>query len=266
MGAQSDSCLGRDGPCRACETDEENYCPQRTDTFAAKFRNGGTSYGGYALYNRAPSHFVIKIPDGLKREYAAPMLCGGATVYSPLKYFGAGPGKKVAIVGVGGLGHFGVLFAKALGVEEVVGISRKTDKREDSLKLGCDSYIATDDDKDWATKWQNHFDIIISTVSSAKMPFQEYVGLLTYNGTMVQVGAPESNLSLNAFALIPQRRRLAGSIIGSPKEIREMLQLAADKQIKPWVQQRPMKEANQVVVDMGDGKARYRYVLTNEEK
>lgn len=121
------------------------------------------------MYHRAPSHFVIKIPKGVAPEAAAPMLCGGVTVYSPLKHFGAGPGKKVGVVGVGGLGHFAVLFAKALGSDEVVGISRKADKKDDAIKLGCDDYIATDDDADWEAKNAKRFDIIISTVSSPKV-------------------------------------------------------------------------------------------------
>jgi len=263
VGAQSDSCLGRDGPCNACSHDEEQYCAGRVNTYAAKHRNGGTAWGGHALYHRAPSHFVIKIPQGLAPEFAAPMLCGGVTVYSPLKHFGAGPGKKVGVVGVGGLGHFAVLFAKALGADEVVGISRKADKRDDALALGCDDYIATDDDADWQSKSAERLDIIISTVSSPKMPLSGYLGLLRLDGTLVQVGAPEEAIPLNAFSLIPHRRRLAGSLIGSPKDIYEMFQLAADKQVKPWVEQRPMKDANKAVVDMTDGKARFRYVLTN---
>lgn len=138
-------------------------------TYGSKHRNGGPTYGGHALYHRCPSHFVIKIPKGLAPEAAAPMLCGGVTVYSPLKHFGAGPGKRVGVVGVGGLGHFAVLFAKALGADEVVGISRKAAKRKDAIDLGCDDYIATDDDKDWATKNASRFDLIISTVSSTKV-------------------------------------------------------------------------------------------------
>lgn len=169
VGAQSDSCLGRDGPCDACSDNRENYCKSRVNTYAAKHRNGGTAWGGYAMYHRAPSHFVIKIPDGLAPEDAAPMLCGGVTVYSPLKHFGAGPGKKVGVVGVGGLGHFAVLFAKALGADEVVGISRKASKKDEAISLGCDDYIATDDDADWAAKSAGRFDLIISTVSSPKV-------------------------------------------------------------------------------------------------
>jgi D-arabinose 1-dehydrogenase-like Zn-dependent alcohol dehydrogenase len=116
------------------------------------------------------------------------MLCGGVTVYSPLKANGCGPGKTVGIVGVGGLGHFGVLFAKALGADRVVGISRKSDKKGDALALGADEYIATSDDADWATKNKRSLDLIISTISSEKMPLTDYLGLLKTKGTFIQVG------------------------------------------------------------------------------
>lgn len=111
--------------------------------------NEGKSYGGYANYHRTNKQFVVQIPEGLSSADAAPMLCGGVTVYSPLRRNGCGPGKSVGIVGVGGLGHFGVLLAKAMGADKVVGISRKNSKRDDVLKLGADVYIATDDDQDW---------------------------------------------------------------------------------------------------------------------
>lgn len=138
-------------------------------TYNSNHVNGGKSYGGYALYHRAPSHFVIKIPDNISPSIAAPMLCGGITTYSPLRHYGCGPGKTVGIVGVGGLGHFGIMFAKALGADRVVAISRKDNKREDALKLGADAYIATDDDKDWAQKNSRSLDLIVSTVSSSKV-------------------------------------------------------------------------------------------------
>lgn len=169
VGAQSDSCQGRDGACDACSSHDENYCHDTVNTYAGTHRNGAPTYGGYGLYHRCPSHFVIKIPDGVAPEHAAPMLCGGVTVFSPLKHFGAGPGKRVAVVGVGGLGHFAVLFAKALGADEVVGISRKQSKKKDAVDLGCDDYIATDDDEDWASKNENRFDLVLSTVSSTKV-------------------------------------------------------------------------------------------------
>ncbi|PHH61908.1 hypothetical protein CDD82_2069 [Ophiocordyceps australis] len=262
VGAQSDSCLGRDGPCDECSSHWENYCSQMITTYPGHHRNGGRAFGGYARYHRCPSHFVVKIPKGLAPEAAAPMLCGGVTVYSPLKHFGAGPGKKVGIIGIGGLGHFAVLFAKALGAE-VVGISRRENKRKEALELGCDDYIATEDDPDWASKNKRRLDIIICTVSSTKMPLNDYLGMLRLDGTLVQVGLPEGQMPVQPAAICSGRRRFTGSSIGSPKEIVDMFQLAADKNVKPWIEQRPMKEANQAIIDFEEGKPRFRYVLVN---
>lgn len=171
VGAQSDACLNRDSThsCLECDEEMENYCTRLVGTYASHFFNGDKTFGGYARYHRCPSHFVIKIPDGLAPEFAAPMLCAGVTTYSPLKHFGAGPGKKVGVVGVGGLGHFAVLFAKALGADEVVGISRRASKRQEALDLGCTDYIATEDDKDWQSNNARRLDLIISTVSSPKV-------------------------------------------------------------------------------------------------
>ncbi|KAH7024651.1 NADP-dependent alcohol dehydrogenase C [Microdochium trichocladiopsis] len=265
VGAQARSCLKPD--CEECSTGQENYCGNgNVSTYGSIYPNGeGKSYGGYAKHNRTHNRFVVKIPEGLSSTDAAPMLCGGITVFSPLKRNGAGPGKKVGIVGVGGLGHFAVLFARALGADRVVAISRKADKREDALKLGADEYIATDDDKDWEKTHKRSLDLIISTVSSAKMPLTGYLGLLRVHGTYIQVGAPDGGElpPVNAFTLLANGIKLGGSGIGSPDEIKEMLQLAADKKIKPWVQTRPMKDANAAIVDMTAGKARYRYVLQN---
>lgn len=175
------------------------------------------SYGGYSDYHRAPSHFVMKIPDAIPSEEAAPMLCGGITVYSPLKNNGCGPGKKVGIIGVGGLGHFGVLFAKALGADKVVGISRKADKKDDVLKLGADEYISTDDDPDWAKHNSRSLDLIICTVSNSKMPLMDYFKLLRTKGTFIQVGAPEDKLpEMTAFAFLMKGIKFGGSAIGPP--------------------------------------------------
>lgn len=138
-------------------------------TYNSKFLNGGTSYGGYALYNRSPSRFVVKIPDTIPSAEAAPMLCAGITTYSPLRENGCGPGKRVGVIGVGGLGHFAIMFSKAMGADRVVAISRKGNKEEDSLQLGADAYIATDEDADWASVNSRSLDLIISTVSSSKV-------------------------------------------------------------------------------------------------
>jgi D-arabinose 1-dehydrogenase-like Zn-dependent alcohol dehydrogenase len=266
VGAQGESCLSRKGDCEECDSGNEQYCQRHfSGTYNGKFMNGGKSYGGYARYNRSPAHFAFKIPDGLDSAAAAPMMCGGVTVYNPLRHYGCGPGKTVGIIGVGGLGHFGVLFAKALGADRVVAISRRSDKREDALKMGADKYIATAEDENWAAENKRTLDLIVCTVSSSKMPISDYVSLLKRDGTFVQVGAPEDGaLTIPAFVLVMNGVKLGGSLIGSPDVIREMLQLAADKKIQPWVEERPMKEANKAIVDMEEGVARYRYVLVNE--
>ncbi|KAI9845112.1 MAG: hypothetical protein M1838_001901 [Thelocarpon superellum] len=263
VGAQSSSCLKAD--CEECSTGRESYCQHFIDTYNGTYPDGKTSYGGYSDYARVPSHFVLKIPDALSSEAAAPMLCGGITVYSPLKKGGAGPGKKVGIVGIGGLGHFGLLFAKALGCSKIVAISRSSGKKADALKMGADDFIATGEDPDWAKKHSRSLDLIVCTVSSADMPLTKYLQLLRTSGQFTQVGAPEDKIpGFNVFSLIKKGNTIGGSSIGSPHEIREMLELAATKQIKPWTEARPLKDANQAVKDLADGKPRYRYVLVNE--
>lgn len=185
VGAQARSCQ----QCSECKNGLEPYCTGAVDTYGGIYPDGeGKSFGGYADYNRTNAHWVVPIPEALSSASAAPMLCGGITVFSPLKHNGCGPGKTVGIVGVGGLGHFGVLFAKALGADKVIGISRKADKKDDVLKLGADQYIATDDDAQWAAKNRRSIDLIICTVSSEKMPMQEYLSLLKVRGTFIQVG------------------------------------------------------------------------------
>lgn len=172
-----------------CSSGRPNYCPRTVNTYGSVYPGDeGKSYGGYADYNRTNGHFVIPIPEGLASEDAAPMLCGGITVFSPLKNNGCGPGKTVGIVGVGGLGHFGVLFAKALGADKVVGISRKNEKRDEVLALGADHYIATDDDPDWVKENAKSLDLIVGTVSSGKMPLAKYLRLLKTGGDFIQVG------------------------------------------------------------------------------
>ncbi|OAP64092.1 hypothetical protein AYL99_00064 [Fonsecaea erecta] len=264
VGAQSGSCLRPD--CDECSHDLENYCQiKQTGTYNSKWPDGSKSYGGYGDYWRGHSHFVFKIPDGLPSDIAAPMLCGGITAFSPLTQHGAGPGKRVGIIGLGGLGHFGVMGAKALNVDKLVVISRTSSKKADAMKMGADAFIATNEDKNWARTHRRSLDLIVSTVSSANMPFPQYLQLLRVGGTYVQIGAPEDNIpSFNAFALLSRKIKITGSGIGSPKEIREMLDLFARKKVWTWNNNYPMKEANRAIVDMDAGKARYRIVLVNE--
>lgn len=267
VGAQSGACMNQNGDCERCAEDLQQHC-QIADvgTYDDKYPNGDKAYGGYADYWRGPSALVVHIPDSLPSDIAAPMLCGGITAFSPLTQYGAGPGKAVGIIGVGGLGHFGIMGAAALGCESVVAISRTSAKKEDAMKMGATGYIATDEDEKWTSKNRNSLDILVCTVSSPKMPLQKYLSLLRFNGVFVQVGAPEDPLpGFNPFALMGKRAKITGSSIGSPKEIAEMMKFFGEKGVRTWNNNRPMKEANQVCLDFEDGKARYRYVLVNEK-
>lgn len=266
VGAQSDSCQNRNTAkkCQQCASGQENYCPHNIPTYNGVYPDGSASAGGYATHVRCPGHFVIPIPTSIPSELAAPMLCAGVTTYAPLKRNGCGPGKTVGVVGLGGLGHFGVMWARALGADRVVVLSRRSDKRADALALGADDCIATEEDGDWVSSNAQSIDILLSTVSSSKAPMGDYLSLIRHGGVMVQVGAPDDGVfQVPAYPLI-RGVRLEGSLVGSPGEIREMLDLAAEKSVKPWVTTRPMKDANSAIVDMHEGKARYRYVLVNE--
>ncbi|KAI1616908.1 zinc-binding alcohol dehydrogenase [Exophiala viscosa] len=266
VGAQSGACMNQKGDCEACADGLQQHCPHMVQTYNDKWPSGAKSYGGYADYWRGQSDLVIPIPDGLPSDEAAPMLCGAITAFSPLTQNGAGPGKKVGIIGVGGLGHFGIMGAKALGCTEIIAISRSSSKKEDALKMGATGFIATDEEEDWATKHAGSLDLVVSTVSSPKMPLQQYLQLLRLKGKFVQVGAPEDVVPpINMFQLISKRVSIGGSLIGSPQEIKDMLKLFVEKGVHTWNVNVPMSEANKAVVDMDAGKARYRYVLVNEK-
>lgn len=266
VGAQGDSCRKPD--CPECADGAENHCTGMINTYAMRWpfpNESWIGYGGYANYHRAVGRFTFKIPEGLSSQEAAPMLCAGITTYSPLKRNGVGPGSRVGIVGIGGLGHYGLIWAKALGAKEVVAISRSGAKKAEAAELGATKFIATGEEKDWAEKHARSLDLIVSTVSSHDLPLTGYLSLLAVRGQFIQVGSPEDLFpQFHAFHLMPKGAKLGGSVIGPPWEINEMLQFAADKGIKGWTKARPMKDANQVIVDQEDGKARFRYVLVNE--
>lgn len=262
VGAQSGSCLRNN--CLQCESEIEQYCQvAQTTTYGSRWPSGEKSYGGYAKNWRGNGHFVIPIPDALDSAEAAPMLCGGITTYSPLVAGGCGPGKRIGIVGIGGLGHFGLLWAKMLGAKKIVAISRSDAKKEDAKKLGADDLIATGKEG-WEKEHANSLDLIVSTVSGPNMPLPGYLSLLDVGGRFIQVGAPEDPVpQFAAFALIAKKVSVEGSAIGSPKQIQEMLQLAAKNKVQPWIQEKPMKEANKALIEFEEGKPRYRFVLKN---
>lgn len=260
FGAQCGSC----GKCKNCKQGQENYClGGMVGTYQG--RTGSSvqpwTQGGYADYYQGPGHFAIKIPESLDSKIAAPMLCAGVTVYSPLKHYGVGPGKKVGIIGIGGLGHLGVQFAAALG-GDVWAISHSDKKKDDAAKLGAKGFISTADPKAVLKEHGASFDIILSTSFQDGMPLQKlYLPMLKAHGNLIIVGIPNSGIPSGGNAIMG--KSITGSMIGSPAELEEMFKLAVEKNVKTWIEERPMKEATQAVQDMHHGKARYRYVLVN---
>ncbi|KAK9459733.1 chaperonin 10-like protein [Lipomyces oligophaga] len=263
VGAQCDSCLEAD--CYECNHGLEPSCAKHVFTYASKFfDNGDYSYGGYSEMGRYPASFAFKIPESIPSDIAAPMMCGGITVFSPLKRNGCGPGKTVGIVGLGGLGHFGLLFAKALGADHVWAISRTDSKGEDAKAMGADGIIATAE-PNWAKKNARKFDLIVSTANSPDMPLGDYLTMLKPDGTFVQVGLPEAPIPQFYFGpIVSNNLSLRGSVLGSREEIKEMLDLAATQGIKSWITTYPMDEVNKVLPLMEANKARYRFVLCND--
>jgi alcohol dehydrogenase (NADP+) len=187
VGPQAWSCDRPD--CEECSSGRSNYCPRAVSTYNSSFPNDeGQAYGGYSTYHRTNGRFAVKIPDGVASEDAAPMLCAGITLYSPLKKHGCGPGKKVGIIGLGGLGHFGILFSKALEADRVVAISRSSSKKDDAIALGADEYIAMADDSEWANKHAGSLDLVVVTASGTNLPVNDYLKLLKVGGTLLQLG------------------------------------------------------------------------------
>ncbi|GAA4672960.1 NAD(P)-dependent alcohol dehydrogenase [Frondihabitans cladoniiphilus] len=225
IGCMVNSC----GECENCLAGEEQFCLKgNVQTYNAREYSGEETYGGYSKSIVARENFVLSIPEGIELDEAAPLLCAGITTYSPLKHWGAGPGKKVAIVGMGGLGHMAVKIAHALGAEVTV-LSQSLSKEEDGKKFGADHYYATADGSAFKAL-RGTFDLIINTVS-ADIPVDAYLGTLKLNGSLVFVGAPEKPQSFASFSLIGARRSLAGSNIGGIRETQEMLDFCAEHHI-----------------------------------
>ncbi|KAK3369759.1 chaperonin 10-like protein [Lasiosphaeria ovina] len=264
VGAQSYSCLD----CRQCKNNNESYCRQQLDTYGAVWPDTGiVSQGGYSSHVRTHEHWVFPIPEALPSTSAAPMLCAGLTAYSPLVRNGCGPGKKVGIVGLGGIGHFGLLFAKALGAEVWV-ISRSHAKEADALKLGADGFLATAD-KGWNEPHVMTFDLILNTASSFEgFDIDAYLSLLDVHAKFVSVGLPEGDgIKIRNQTFLSNGCFIGTSHIGSRRESIDMLQLAADRGIKPWVEECAISGKNlaETLTKLHNNNVRYRFCMTGYE-
>ncbi|KTD73928.1 NAD(P)-dependent alcohol dehydrogenase [Legionella tucsonensis] len=256
VGCFVDSCR----QCESCHEGMEQFCDTgMTLTYNNLERNSGNlTQGGYSTQIVVDENYVLKIPKNLPLDAAAPLLCAGITLYSPLRHWHVGPGKRVGILGLGGLGHMGVKLAHAMGAEVTV-LSHSLSKEADSKRMGADYFFATSNPETFQ-KLTNYFDLIICTVS-AKIDWNEYIKLLKRDGTMVVVGIPEEVIPINPFSMISRRRSLAGSMIGGIKETQEMLDFCGKHNIASDIELIPIQQVNEAFERVVKSDVRYRFVI-----
>ena len=257
VGCFVDSC----GECEMCEQGEEQFCTGRPGTvwtYNGIGRDGLPTNGGYSKGITVEQDYLIRVPDSVSLEHAAPLMCAGITTYNPLKRWGAGPGKRVGIVGMGGLGHMGVQFAAALGAETIV-LGRSLSKRDDGLKLGATDYVSTQD-PDSMRALRGSFDLILSTISDG-IDLDQMLKLLKAHGVLVNVGLPENSSTLDIGVLTGQARVLAGSNIGGIAETQAMLDFCAEHDLRPIVEIISADRINEAYDNVVASKVRYRYVI-----
>ncbi|MGE5599880.1 MAG: NAD(P)-dependent alcohol dehydrogenase [Clostridiales bacterium] len=245
--------------CDPCRQNLEQYCTEgMTTTYNGVERDGTATQGGYSDKIVVDENYVLKIPESLPLDKTAPLLCAGITLYSPLMHWKAAPGKKVAIIGLGGIGHMGVKIAHALGAEVTV-LSHSLKKQADAKNLGADHFYATSDPQTFE-KLKGHFDLMINTVS-ADLDWNKYLELLALDGTMVVVGIPAKETPVGSFPLVAGRRSIAGSLIGGIKETQEMLDFCGRNGITSEIETIPIQKVNDAYKRILASDVRYRFVI-----
>lgn len=266
VGAQADCC----NECYRCKHGFQNNCRDQVGTYLGVYKKTETpSQGGYSSHIRLSNKNVFKIPDALNSEHAAPLLCGGITGFKPLLDAGVTKGTKVGVNGIGGIGHMTILFAKALGAE-VTAISRSDKKKGIASKLGADHYIATNEE-DVATKHFDSLDLIVNTASDfSQDAMKSMVNFLKPLGTLTFITAPPIGVKveIDPFTFLFNNIKIGGSAIGAPREIEYMLKVAAEHDIRPWVETLDINEENVTKAwnRMDSGDIKFRFVLTGYDK
>jgi uncharacterized zinc-type alcohol dehydrogenase-like protein len=256
VGCFVDSC--RD--CKSCREGLEQFCERgMTGTYNSMERDGKTpTFGGYSDKIVVDEKYVLRIPESIPLDKAAPLLCAGITTYSPLRHWKVVPGQKVGVVGLGGLGHMAVKLAAAMGADVTV-LSTSLKKKEDALRLGAKDFVVTKDEGAFERN-ANRFDLILNSVS-APTDLNRYLGLLKRDGTMVLLGVPEKAPEVHAFSLIMGRRSLAGSLIGGIAETQEMLDFCGSHGVASDIELIPASKINEAYERMIKGDVRYRFVI-----
>jgi uncharacterized zinc-type alcohol dehydrogenase-like protein len=254
VGCLVDSCR----ECNSCKSGLDQYCTGMVLTYNAMGRDGTVTLGGYSTAIVVDENYVLRIPDNMPLEAAAPLLCAGITMYSPLRHWNAGPGKRIAIVGFGGLGHIGVKLAAAMGAEVTV-LSQSLKKMDDGLRLGASHYYATSDPDTFNTL-AGTFDIIVNTVS-ANLDIAAFLSLLTVDATLVEIGLPAHPMPLPVFALAAMRRNLSASLFGGINETQEMLDFCGAHDIRPEIELIAADYINEAYERVLSSDVRYRFVI-----
>lgn len=256
VGCFVDSCR----TCENCKQGEEQYCDGHLSvTYNGYEKDKKTlTQGGYSKYIVVDQTYTLKLPSGVDLAKAAPLLCAGITTYSPLKYCGVGKNSKVAILGLGGLGHMGLKLAASFGADVSV-FSRGTAKEADAKKLGASDYISSSDSSAMA-KHAGRYDFVLNTIS-APHDINAYLNLLKRDGTLCVVGVPEKPMDVHAFSLIARRRKLMGSLIGGIRQTQEMLDYCTAKGVLSEIELIPMQSINTAYERMIKGDVRYRFVI-----
>lgn len=249
IGWQSGSCHA----CEYCAKGNENCCPSMESTCVSQF-------GGYASSFRCDAKFAVKIPKELSSAQAAPLMCGGVTVYQPLRYYNVTPNQRAAVIGIGGLGHLAVQYLSAFGCE-VTAISSSPDKRKEAESFGADNFVDSSS-RDALKNLANHFDFVLNT-ASADLPLQDYFLTVKPMGKFIMIGLGSPAVTVPAPSLVLGQKSLGGSWIGSPSMIEEMLEFSARNDIKVKIEEFPMSKVNDGIKGVRENKVRYRAVLAN---
>lgn len=248
-----------DRTCPECQADLEQFCPNMTLTYGSPDKHlGGVTYGGYSDSIVVDEHFVLRVPANLDLAGVAPLLCAGITTYSPMRHWGVGEGKKVGVVGLGGLGHMGVKFARALGAQVVV-FTTSPNKQEDALRLGAHEVVVSRNN-DEMQQHANSFDFILDAVS-ADHDINAYINLLRRDGNLTLVGAPDNPLPVSSFGLLFGRRSLSGSLIGGIAETQEMLDFCSEHNITADVEVIPIQQVNEAYERLLKSAVKYRFAI-----
>ncbi|MFC1819017.1 NAD(P)-dependent alcohol dehydrogenase [Thermodesulfobacteriota bacterium] len=248
-----------DQSCPHCQADLEQFCPSSTFTYNSPDKHlGGITYGGYSENIVVDEKFVLRVPENLDLAGVAPLLCAGITTYSPIRRWGDIKGKKVGVVGLGGLGHMGVKFARAFGAHVVV-FTTSPNKKEDAVRLGAHEVIISTNPEDMQ-KHAGSFDFILDTIS-AEHDINAYINMLGLEGNITLVGAPEKPLAVSAFALIFGRKSVSGSLIGGIKETQEMLDFCGEHNITADVEVIPIQKVNEAYERLVKSDVKYRFSI-----